>query len=182
MSSVEPVSRKTRNVGYGPLRSNYATDIKKYTLEGNNKTIKPPCAHNKEQAGRRVLPSTRRALNLDTCSCRHCSSRAGPVAVLRRALSISYPHGYYLQNTTTVEMDPGMRWRRFGLVGGAGLTAAVEIGRAGQKARPVRMHQTVCGGDGGGRKRPNQLDSGPVAHSRSRSRSTPAAPKPKEKP
>jgi hypothetical protein len=39
MSSMEPVSRKTCNVGYGPLRSNYATYINKYTLEGNNKMI-----------------------------------------------------------------------------------------------------------------------------------------------
>jgi hypothetical protein len=39
MSSVEPVSRKTRNVSYRPLQSNYATDINKYILEGNNKTI-----------------------------------------------------------------------------------------------------------------------------------------------
>jgi hypothetical protein len=39
MSSVEPVSRKMCNVGYGPLQSSYATDINKYTLEGNNKTI-----------------------------------------------------------------------------------------------------------------------------------------------
>jgi hypothetical protein len=36
---VEPVSCKTRNVGHVPLQSNYATDIIKYTLEGNNKRI-----------------------------------------------------------------------------------------------------------------------------------------------
>jgi hypothetical protein len=39
MSSVEPVPRKTHKFGHGPLQSNYATDINKYTLEGNNKTI-----------------------------------------------------------------------------------------------------------------------------------------------
>jgi hypothetical protein len=37
---VEPVSRRsTRKVGYGPLQSNYAIDISKYTLEDNNKMI-----------------------------------------------------------------------------------------------------------------------------------------------
>jgi hypothetical protein len=39
MSSVEPVSHKMHNVGYGPLLSNYAIDNKKYMLEGNNKTM-----------------------------------------------------------------------------------------------------------------------------------------------
>jgi hypothetical protein len=39
MSSVDPVSRQMRKVGLGPLQSNYATDINKYTLEGNNKMI-----------------------------------------------------------------------------------------------------------------------------------------------
>jgi hypothetical protein len=39
MSVVEPVSCGTRNVGHGPLQSNYATDINKYTLEGNNEMI-----------------------------------------------------------------------------------------------------------------------------------------------
>jgi hypothetical protein len=39
-SAVEPVShRSTRKVGHGLLQSNYATDISKYTLEGNNKMI-----------------------------------------------------------------------------------------------------------------------------------------------
>jgi hypothetical protein len=38
-SVVEPVSRKTRSVDHGPLQSNYAIDINKYMLEGNNKTI-----------------------------------------------------------------------------------------------------------------------------------------------
>jgi hypothetical protein len=36
---MEPVSRGMRNVGHGPLQSNYATDISKYTLERNNKMI-----------------------------------------------------------------------------------------------------------------------------------------------
>jgi hypothetical protein len=39
MSDMELVSRETRKVGHRPLQSNYATDINKYTLEGNNKTI-----------------------------------------------------------------------------------------------------------------------------------------------
>jgi hypothetical protein len=39
MSVVEPVSRETRKVSHGPLQSNYAIDINKYTLEGNNKMI-----------------------------------------------------------------------------------------------------------------------------------------------
>jgi hypothetical protein len=39
MSVVEPVSRETHKVGHGPLKSNYATDINEYTLEGNNKMI-----------------------------------------------------------------------------------------------------------------------------------------------
>jgi hypothetical protein len=39
MSVVKPVLCETRNVGHGPLQSNYATDMNKYTLEGNNKTI-----------------------------------------------------------------------------------------------------------------------------------------------
>jgi hypothetical protein len=38
-SVVEPASHKMRNVSHGPLQSNYATNIKKYTLEGNNKTV-----------------------------------------------------------------------------------------------------------------------------------------------
>jgi hypothetical protein len=39
MSVMEPVSREMRKVGHGPLQSNYATDMNKYTLEGNNNTI-----------------------------------------------------------------------------------------------------------------------------------------------
>jgi hypothetical protein len=39
MSVMEPVLRETHKVGHGTLRSNYATDISKYTLEGINKMI-----------------------------------------------------------------------------------------------------------------------------------------------
>jgi hypothetical protein len=39
MSVVEPVSHETRDVVHGPLQSNYATDINKYMLEGNNNMI-----------------------------------------------------------------------------------------------------------------------------------------------
>jgi hypothetical protein len=44
MSVVEPASHETRNVGHGPLQSNYATYINKYTLEGNNEMINA-CIH-----------------------------------------------------------------------------------------------------------------------------------------
>jgi hypothetical protein len=36
---MEPVLHKTHNVGHRSIQSNYARDINKYTLEGNNKTI-----------------------------------------------------------------------------------------------------------------------------------------------
>jgi hypothetical protein len=39
MLVVEPVLRDTRKVGHGMLQSNYAIDINKYMLEGNNKMI-----------------------------------------------------------------------------------------------------------------------------------------------
>jgi hypothetical protein len=40
MSIVEPVLCKSmRKVGHGMLQSDYATDIREYTLEGNNKMI-----------------------------------------------------------------------------------------------------------------------------------------------
>jgi hypothetical protein len=39
MLVVEPVSHETCKVDHVPLQSNYATDINKYTLEGNNKMI-----------------------------------------------------------------------------------------------------------------------------------------------
>jgi hypothetical protein len=39
MLVVEPVLRETCKAGHGPLQSNYATNINKYMLQGNNKMI-----------------------------------------------------------------------------------------------------------------------------------------------
>jgi hypothetical protein len=36
---MEPVSREARKVDFGPVQSNYATDINKYMLEDKNKMI-----------------------------------------------------------------------------------------------------------------------------------------------